>query len=40
MILHQFQAYWSFLSILTKFDLKLTPRGNQKPNFDPTVRMG
>ena len=28
------------LSTLTKFDLKLTFDDDQKPNFDPTIRIG
>ena len=38
--LHQTWGYLRFLSILTKFDLRLTLNSNRKPNFDPTVRMG
>ena len=40
MILHQIQAYWSFLLTLTKFNLKLTPKDNQNPNFNLTIEIG
>ena len=40
MILHQVQAYWSFLSTLTKFDLKITPKDDQNPNFNLTIETG
>ena len=39
MFLHQTRGNPRFLSNLTKFDLKLTPRGDRKPNFDQIVRM-
>ena len=39
MILHQIQAYGSFLTTLTKFYPKLTHESDRKPNFDSIVKM-
>ena len=38
MFSHHTWGYQRFSSTLTKFDLKLTPSGDQKPNFDLTLR--
>ena len=35
---HHTWGYQRFSSTLTKFDLKLTPNDDQKPNFDLTLR--
>ena len=40
MFSHQTQGYQRFFSTLTKFDLKLTSNGDQKPNFDRTLKTG
>ena len=38
--LHQSRVTRRFLSILTKFDLRLTLGGTKNSNFDPTFKMG